>query len=740
MPKSDDAKKTDKDDTATLDAERTDLQNQEGRLDPKPYDNTKYNPSKRLRKIRRRTYERFYQLRDDPLRAEAEKDWEVADIEYGMPLIDFDEDDWQSHLSLPDAFAAIQAQSQEDIERKARPSLRATEETDEPISDFSNGVMNYNMNQTGFDYQYFLGKLSRAIRGTAFYMDYWRTETRVVKMPDDVDEEGNLTYKTKEIVDFDDDYMEWVPNEFCYPDNSVDHIDKAADFIRREIINIDKFHDKYDDKPGFFDCEYVVAGGDTGTRSVFQMPKDMTEQDVEVLHMYNRDIDAYWVVANNVTVCDDPLPSVHKELPVAMTYQYRIPGRLWGMGIPKVIYHLTQERSSLRNLNMDRQKIIVGGAFLHNSAFDIDEDDEQLYPGRMISVDTGGQPVGQALEQVQMGDVPASYFKTEEIILEDIRRGTGIDDRIEGVQSGGTATEAAILKESALKRVNLINITAEMDCILRLGRLKWSNIQFFYGVPRMEDIVNADGTTEEKKTYRSITVEGKKFSINTEDGKPQLKMEDIKGGSALSLKPEYNTYLGKNYNIWTDADLYTPISKAIEQTKKTEMFGMLVGNPSTAAILDLNGATADVLEVNGIKADVWLKTDVNKHDTQMLAESENQVMIAGQPLGGTDDATEDHTLVHLLFTQSPQFKAAPPSNQQLIIQHMLEEHENNPATGKVQELLAMYGLGGDEGGAAGGNPALPPGMNTPFAPTGGAGGSAPPQAQVADIQPTNFAQ
>jgi hypothetical protein len=112
-----------------------------------------------------------------------------------MHIPEIDPDDWQSHLQLPDAFAAIQSQMQETIERKARPHLTATEESDEPIEEFCNSVMTYNMNNTGYDYQYFLAKLSAAVRGTAFLMDYWRTDKRTVKIPDSVDEYGEIKYK-----------------------------------------------------------------------------------------------------------------------------------------------------------------------------------------------------------------------------------------------------------------------------------------------------------------------------------------------------------------------------------------------------------------------------------------------------------------------------------------------------------------------------------------------------------------
>ena len=83
---------------------------------------------------------------------------------------------------------------------------------------------------------------------------------------------------------------------------------------------------------------------------------------------------------------------------------------------------LSEERKSIRNLNMDRQKMQLNKMFLHNSSFDIDDEDLVTRPHGLISVDTNGQDVRQSLVPVEYGDVPPSYFRTEEILLEDIRR------------------------------------------------------------------------------------------------------------------------------------------------------------------------------------------------------------------------------------------------------------------------------------------------------------------------------
>lgn len=727
----------------SVDEKITQLQNKEAMLEPAEPEVLKYNPNKRRRAIRRQVYERFYQLRDDGARKDAEAEWDMADKEYTMAFdTEFDPDDpdnWRADLHLPDAFAAIQAQSQETVERRARPILRATESSDQAVQDFANAVITYNMNNTDFDYQYFLAKLAASIRGTAFMMDYWRRDTRIVREPSGQNEDGTFEYTAKEIVDFDDDYAEWVPNEFIYIDEKAKHINEAVDMFRREILNIEEFYRIYGDRPGFFDTEFVVAGGDTRTSTIsaFKPPADITMQDVEILHYYNRAIDAYWVVANNITIYDDPLPTKHKELPVAVVYQYRVPGRFWGIGIPKVIHHLSEERRSIRNLNMDRQKLQLNKMFIHNNAFDIDDEDLVSRPHGLISVDTGGQPAQNALVPVEYGDVPASYFKTEEILLEDIRRAHGIDDRIQGVNVGGTATEAAILKESALKRVNLISITAEMDTIIRIGRLKWSNIQHLYGTPRL-DAITQDNEEREEKTFRKISVQGKKFEIaDVGGGKKGLKMEDVKGGSSVELDPKMAKYLEGSFDVTIDSDIFTPISKAIEQTKKTEMFTVMTGNPALLGLLDLNSAAADVLAVNDIKPDKWLRNpDNSRKDQMMLAESENMVMLAGQPLNGTKDASEDHTLVHLMFTKTPDYLAAPHEIQQLIQDHILQEHDANPATGSSADLLQAFGLGAQPGAAPGAGGPVPPGMGTPF--NAGASPATPgPTAQVADLQPAN---
>lgn len=673
-----------------------------------------WKPGKHDRMLRRRVYDRWYELRDDPIRTEQEKQWEQDDKDFQQYVPEKEPDEWRADFRLPDSFAAIETMQQERIERKARPILKRVEDSDKAIEQFGNAVLNHSMNVTGFDYQYFLVKYAAAIRGTSFAEEYYRLDKRVVSVPSSYDKEtGKITYEDIEMVDFDDTYTEWVKNEEIYPDNNAADIDSATDYFRRRIMSMDDFLAEFSENPNFKNVNFVKTGGDTTTRSVFKQPEDMEPDSVEVLKYTNKVYDEVVYLANNIVIREEPNPHPHKQLGLAVDYCYRIPGQFWGIGVPKAIRMLSEERRTIRMMNLDRQKMHIQKMFLHNSAFDLDDEDLVTRPFGLISVDTNGLPLDQVIRPVEYGDVPVSYFRTEEVLLEDIRRATGIDDRIQGVNVGGTATEAAILKESSLKRINMISLLSEMDFIRRIGRLKWINILFFYPLKRMETIVE-NNRVRTRTTARKISVEGREFRVETDEfGKNHLKALDATGATVVKLDKKYARYLQGEFDIVVDSSVYAPISKPLQQAKVTEAFSLLMSNPVTMGILDPRKSVERYLSVNEENPNDWMKEGLmSVGDMMMLAESENLAMSTGTPLAPTPNATEEHTMVHLMFTRSAEFEALDEVTQQLFMDHILGEYDAMPNTGNAADLLSGYGLGpstnpaeqggmGEEGGVSG---------------------------------------
>ncbi len=739
---------------------------------PLPAMSPSYRASRSESTIRTQLYRRYYEMRDNPWRTEAEAQWQIADEEYMMWTSENqqyvtttqqngsvqttvntttqipDPDDTRSRLKLPDSFATIQSHLQETIDRKSRPALHATNESEEPVEDYANAVLNYNMDNTNFDYEWYMGGMGAAIRGTSFYLDRYLFEQRWVRDIDDVNPDGTFKTTKRLITDKDDDFTEWIPNEYIYIDEKARNIDMAGDMVWREILNIRDFQRKYGLKKDFKNVDAVRRGGEVSTRSIFILPRDITGNDVEVLHYFNRNLDAYWACANWVTIHDGPLPFKHKELPVATRYYYRVPGRFWGLGIPAVLRMLTAERTSIRNLNMDRQNLQINKMFLHNNMFDISEEDLVSRPHGLISVDTNGAKLDDVLKPLEYGDVPASYFKTDQIMVDDMVRATGIDVRLEAQPQTQTATEAALNQEHKLKRISMIAALDEMETIIRIGRLKWANIQFFYPLGRM-DKVYQDRTEKQRTVYKTISVKGKKFDLQNINGTPTLRMQDITGASQFELNKKMAKYLEFDYNVSIAAVQFAPVSKVVRATKVTEMFSLLLGNPNTASLLGLSKAVARVLAVNDEKPEDWL-SGVNQDpaQTMLAASQENDVMAAGQPLQATPGATEEHTLIHILFTKSQQYQQlvqSKPAVRQIFMQHIMGEHEANPATGPAAQAMSQNGLGGNQQGP--GNPnmqATPPGQigQLPSLPGLGLTANVPnqPQAQMAGIKSTNLSK
>lgn len=669
--------------------------------------NEYYKPkNKAERKARRKVFERWRDMRDDSIRKEEEKHWEQADKAYMQWVPDREEGDWRSHLVLPDSFSAVQAHMQETIDRRGRPVLESVEASDFTKEQFSNDILKYNMDKTNFDFETFKAKNCAAIRGTAFMIERWRIDKRKVKDPDSVNEDGEIQYKEREIVDFDDTVTEFIENDRLYWDPSADHESKARDMIEREIIPIDEFKRVYEMRSDFMNVNKVTGAGKISENTMFfEKANDVGDDDVEVLHYYNRSTDEYLVLANGVLIRNGPIPYKHKELPGIVFRHYIIPGRIYGMGIPRVIYSLTEERKSLRNLNLDRQHLQTNKMFLVNDLVDIDEEEARSRPNGFIHVNTNGMPINQVISPVEYGDIPLSYYRSEEQLLDDIRRAHGIDDRVQGVNVGGTATEAAILQEQAQKRINMINTIADMDSMIRIGRLKWSNIQFFYPVPRVEKITE-DNKEREKKVYRKIKVDGREYTVNHTDGGYELDMQEIEGSSGITLDKKTARFIEGDYDLTVNSEASSVLSKPLQQAKITEMFGLIALNPNLAQTIDPDKAVRRYLLINDEDPKSWMRgKGLTDDQWKRMAASENKVMSTGIPLLPTEGATPTHTEEHLNYMNTTEFNELPSSIQNIIAEHAFAEAENQ-------------GMMTGEGGGA---PAQ--------------GGNMPPQPQVADLQP-----
>ncbi len=698
-----------------------------------------YKPNKQDRKIRAHIWDRYTRMRDDPLRKEAEMDWEQADKKMRMWRPDRDPDDWRADIRLPDSFAAVQTHLQETIGMKIRPGLKPQEGTDTPLAFFGNGILTYNMDRTGYDLEFMKALNSSAARGTAFLVEEYLYETRQVKDPVSV-VNGVLKYKQKEKIDKDDTFTLHVANERILIDEAADTIELAEDYIHEERMRIDTFKTKYGNSEVYYNTDKVIPCGSISERTnYFDNADDTLDGDhVQVLRYYNKQTDSYQILANTVVICDQPIPFKHKELNVAVMNYYPVEGRIYGLGIPKIMSPLQEEREAIRNLSLDRQKMHLNKMFLVSDLFDLDEDEATTRPHGFIHVNSGSMPLSNVIQPLEYGDVPGSSIRMDDQLRDDEKRVTGIDDRSQGVNMGGTATEAAILTEQSQKRINLINTLTAMKTVERIGKLKWSNIRFFYPAPRVEMIM-ADNEEKEKKTYRKISTEGQEFEIvvNKMTGKKELQMNDITGTGTFKLDAAHAAFFDNigDADIRVQWDIKATLPQAIRQSKIMELFNAATANPVVLKETNVRRAWKDVLMEFEVDPRTWM-TDNGMGDEEQMAKAsfENQVMAKGTALDPTTGASEMHTLVHLWYMETEEYKklvAENPGIEDIFTRHVMGENENgpgggaagegtpNPAAG-MGEVPGLEGMAGPEG-----MPPMPPEMG------GGGQGAAPPMAPPA---------
>jgi len=684
--------------------------------------------------LRRRIWDRYQDMKSDPLRIEAEKQWDLGDKMYRMWSPKRDPKDWRADIALPDAFSAVQSHMQETINLRPRPIIKSTDSSDAPLERFASSVFNYAMDVTEFDQETYKARHASAIRGTAFTLEEYRYETRDVQIPTSF-EDGEMKYKKKTITDWDDVYTRFIENEAAFFDPGAEDQKYGVDCAYRDVIPFSLFKQLYLDKPGYIDTDKVVPAGDVPKNvGFFKVAEGINDDDVEIIKYWNKLTDQYGVLANNILIRTEPLPSMHKELPMDVWSFYPVPGQIYGMGIPFIIHTLVEERRSMRNMSLDRQKMHLAKMFIVNDLFDVAEEDLTPRPHGLIRMNTNGLPLSQAIQPLEYGDVPASSLRMDEALKEDERRSHGMDDR-PAMQQGGTATEAAIVKESTQARINLINTLSNWNTLVRLGKKKWSNVQFYYQGKRMERIVE-DGKTVEKKVYRNIKVEGYEYKIvgDPEKGETtELATNKIEGWSSFRMNPAYAQYMDRNYDIIMDAESCPVISKAIKRAQVTEMFNGFSANPALTRFLDLESSMKRVVLLNEESPKDWMIGDgITADQQQMIAQQENEIFMNMEENGrifalpGTPNATEDHNGVHLDFTKTTAFERLSAPVKKVIGDHIQEEIMANPALAQAAGLMAGGGgMTGEEGGGNSVNPGMPGGPNVEPGSAASAGVNAP---------------
>ncbi len=668
-----------------------------------------YVPSEKEKKLLKMVYDRHWAMKNAPDRKKMEKVWDKAMEQWEAHRPDREANAWQSNHYVPLTTAIVETALAEMEDQNSKPLILARSKEDEPKAQVMRRIYEFTWDVADGNNQSYDVKKDTIILGTSIAQEYYRQDIRKVK---DLKIVKDKEKEVEELVyGYDDCMMEAVRLQDFFVDENARGFDgpyAARDCIRRYIMDIEDFKLYFQgDNDPLGNAKYVKPGGDINYYEFYKPPTGIdTSKQVEVLWYWSKSPEDWLIIcANDVVVRMGPNPYKHKELPFARSLDIKRPHSFYGKGEPELLESIQDEMNTLRRMILDRNYLDIDKGFIVSDTLNLNDEDLIKRPHMLIPV-TGGD--ADSVKAIEYGDIPRSVelsinnLNTDSIVV------TGIDPRQASSPQPTTATQAALLKESALKKIRLKLKLFENEFLVRIARLRVANIIQYYAQPRLEKILG-DASTQEyqqqlaelqtqgiavttkdgeayQEEYRQIPVEGRNFVPKngqlTEVAEPGLHFFDA--------MPEYFIPVSRGgFVIKFGAGPTIPLSKPLMQTKATEMYDRLIQLALAGVGYDPVKLGDLLLKVNDYDPSDFKATQQPQlpaqipeqgqnpqvqQDALALAQEENNLMMQGQEVPPTGYATPEHTLEHIKFMhQEPFLSQADQNITQLFTNHVMGE-------------------------------------------------------------------
>lgn len=677
-----------------------------------------YTPTKLEKKMRDFVYDRKFAMESSKDRKDVEKEWRNGREQWEAMRRERSSDDWQSNHYVPLTTAVIETAMSEMIDQSPGPQILPRGSEDSPKASIMEHVFRYSWEISDSDLAEEDILHDALICGTGIGQEYYFKDIRKIQTKR---KNNSQQYEEEEMVDYDDVLLEPVKLEDFYIDENSRGFTgpyAARDCIRRYIMNMDDFKNffKGETWDPFGNAKYVQPGGDTNYYEKYKPPQGIDHsKQVEVLWYYSvKPEDWMIILANDVVVVMGPNPYKHKQLPFARAVDVKRTHKFYGKGEPALLESIQDEMNTFRRMVIDRNHLDIDKMFYGSNRLNLSDEDTIARPHGFI-------PVGDAenIKAVEYGDIPRSVELSIKHLEDDSTIVTGINPRAQALPTTGTATEAAILKESTLKRLRLKVRRFEREFLVRIARLRVPNILQFYSQPKLEDItgeaakadfqeemkkleakglVIKQGKQVFKKKFKEMRLEGKEMTFSPSDGSPRMQ-DSAEPFSFFELMPEYFMPNKGGYDIKIVAGSTLPVSKALMDSKIKEVFDRLapiaLQIPGSYDIKKLGDLIARMNDINpsDISVDAPQQSDQEARLQILvdLANQENKLIMQGQNVPPLEYSSPVHTAIHVQYMSSPDFQALEPSDPRVQVM-------TNVVTGELASQAEREGMqGGLEG-------------------------------------------
>ncbi|MFW6122383.1 MAG: hypothetical protein ACOC80_15990, partial [Petrotogales bacterium] len=576
--------------------------------------------------------------------------------------------DWQSKYFIPRTYGLVMSSLSEFAINKPDVIVEPDTRGDATRVPYMQAVMHANWRKNRGNGELLYALLDALKLGIAIFEVGYRKESRKIKDIVNYDPATeDIEHKEKEIFDFDDVYFEAVNPRYFWVDESCNTISKANDCARLYIYSKEAFHRKFDQK--FPKAKKVPVQGQI-TRQEFFHPfvgQGIGEGEIGVYKYINKGKDTTWWIANGVLLNDpeDPIPFHHKtlqyaEVKLAPYDKYTF----YGLSLPRLVEDLQHEINTLRNMSVDQTHLNIFSPFFYSADEDLDESIFAIEPG--IGIPVTDPRSFNFFKQQQVG--PDAYNMSTKFD-EDIRQATGFDLRLQGLPSGGTATETAILKETALKRINLYLRFLEELSLPDFSELWGDTLQQFYFTSSNSKTKKKrkKGSNEKEEIFRSI-------KIPKSDVKQFRKVETVGDYNFLEVTPkDIRGSFGFNTRIGTSIS----ISKELDKQVKLQLYSIMAAEP----LVKREKLVVDVLKSHELDPEEYMTVtqEVDLSKSIALAEEHNKQIIAGQePVVIEELITPEHIQIHDALVKSGKLDS---KTKQLAMNHVLKETRISKVSG-----------------------------------------------------------
>ncbi len=692
-----------------------------------------YKPTDKEYETIRHVYTRRQEMGDK--RAEQEKRWDKWQKQWECFRPVKDADDWTSDIYVPITTSIVESMLSEIVNQELIPWVLPRGSEDEPKTVVMNNILEYTWDVAKSNMATFEIVKDALIMGTGIGQEYYWKQERDITLP---------SGKKQRVTEYEDPYLEPVTLYDFYVDERARGFFgpySAEDCIRRYIMDYEAFRNFFKGKTWdpMGNSSKVKPGGDTNYYEFYHPPERINHnKEVEVLWYWNKPDDLLGIVANDVMVRMGPNPYGHKQLPFARAIDIKRTHQFYGKGEAELLESLQEETNTLRRMIIDRNHLDIDKPILVSDTLTIEDEDVIARPHGVI-------PVGDvnAVKFAEYSDIPRSVFSSLELLNDDKIRVTGMDERQQSVSTSGTATEAAILKEATLKRLNMKIWQIKNDFLVDVGRLRVSNILQFYSQPKLEKIVGEKGTAayEQKvatagqngqlvsqggedytASFRNIRIKDKALKLNPSTG--SVEEQPARGFTFFEAKPQTFTPINGGFDIRYKATSSMPVSKPLYQQKMVEMYDRLVTNP-TVDPWKMAEAVLKSMELDPEEFKFQQQQPQGQSQSDQLqklvelAGIENEEMLQGKQIGPTAYSSPVHTEIHIEFMKSQKFKDEVPPDSPVL--DIFKTHVEG-------EIEAQMSRGQAQGGTAGGSEEAMMGQGQGGQPT-------PPQMGMQDVVP-----